>query len=59
MIVMVNVRGTPVSCPPFAVPPSSIGVTVIVAVPSVSAFGVYVSVPLELVAGWTRTATAC
>jgi hypothetical protein len=36
---MVNVRGVPVFWPPLSVPPLSTGVTVTVAEPSTSAFG--------------------
>ena len=57
-IVIVNVRAGLVSTPPFPVPPSSAAVTVTVATPSVSAAGVYVSVPSGATAGWTLNSAA-
>ena len=49
--VMRNVCGADVSAPPFAVPPSSDSVSVIVALPYASVAGVKVSVPFEATAG--------
>ena len=49
--VIVNEAGVDVSCPPLAVPPSSLSTTSMVAVPDASAAGVYVRVPVLLIAG--------
>jgi hypothetical protein len=49
--VIAKVCGALVSDPPFAVPPLSLNVRVIVALPFAFAAGVYVSVPLALTAG--------
>ena len=51
--LMTNVCGADVSTPPFAVPPSSCAVMVMVALPLASAAGVNVSVPLFATDGWT------
>ncbi len=51
LTVIVNVSEVDVSTPPFAVPPSSFKLKVMVADPFALAAGVKVSVPLELIAG--------
>src|SRR2546422_962995 len=52
LTVIVNDCGPDVSTPPFAVPPLSCSVSVIVDVPKAFAAGVYVTVSDALTAGW-------
>jgi hypothetical protein len=51
--VMMNVCAGEVSLPPLATPPLSLSVTVTVVLPLPLGAEVYVSVPAELIAGWT------
>ena len=51
---MVAVWTAEVSLPPLVVPPSSVAVTVIVAVPLAFGAGVKVSVPVGSIVGWVE-----